>query len=348
MPRTRSAAASLPAVAGRLQTLKTVQVPVLLAGAALALATFGATGSPRTQSTVTTTLVLMVAVVGFYIFVGNSGVFSFGHAAFMAIGAYVAPLLVIDPLRKPLLIPGLPEWVADLRVGPDAATLIAGIVAATVAAVVSVPLMRLAGIAASLASFALLGIVHTVAIQWEELTNGPAGLVGIPHTTNLWTATGWAIAAIGVAWLFQMSSVCQRLRASREDELAARAIGIGVHAERRYAFCVSAFFMGAAGSLYAQHLGTVTPSTVYLDVTFLLVVMLVVGGTGSLSGAVLGTAVVAALAETLRSVEAGISIGGLLLDGPLGTREVGLAVALLVVLAFKPVGLCAKEIRLWR
>jgi branched-chain amino acid transport system permease protein len=347
MAQTRAASAARLVPVRAMRAMRGWQTPTLLSVLAAGVALIGWTGSSELQNTATTALIELVAVIGFYIFVGNSGIFSFGHAAFMAIGAYVASLLVIEPDQKRLLITGVPRVVASLHTGPVAASILGGLVSAAIAAAVSVPLMRLAGIAAALASFSLLGIVYTVAVHWDAVTNGPAGLVGIPQTTTLPSALAWSVGAIALAWQFQRLACCQRLRASREDEPAARAVGIGVRAERRYAFVLSAFVMGVAGGLYAQSLGTVTPSTVYLDVTFLVVVMLVVGGVGTLSGAVIGSVFISTVAEVLSRVENGLSIGGLRVHGPLGTREVGLAIVLLLGLILRPQGLCTKEIGWW-
>jgi branched-chain amino acid transport system permease protein len=347
MAQSRAAFATRLAPARALRAAGSWQTPMLLSLVAAGVALIGWAGPAELTTTATTALVMVVAVIGFYIFVGNSGIFSFGHAAFMVIGAYAASLLASQPAQKRLLITGVPQFVASLHTGPVEATIIAGLLSAATAAVVSVPLMRLSGIAAALASFSLLGIVYTVAVHWDAVTNGPAGLVGIPQTTTLLSALAWSVVAIALAWQFQQLACCRRLRASREDELAARSVGIGVSGDRRYAFILSAFVMGVAGGLYAQSLGTVTPSTVYLDVTFLLVVMLVVGGVGTLSGAVVGSVLISAVSEVLSRIENGLSLGGLRITGPVGTREVGLAVVLLLGLILRPQGVCTKEIRWW-
>ena len=178
----------------------------------------------------------VIVVVGLYTFVGVSGVFSFGHAAFMAIGAYAGAILVIPPETKAirpagpagLPLPRAPRSAAGddrrrsgrrrLRARP------------------LLPLARLSGLTAGLATFAVLSIVNVVSRNWEQLTHGTAGVSGIPTTTTIWVALGWAIAAMAAAWLFQRSRVGLRLRASREDEAAARSIGVGVARERTIAF----------------------------------------------------------------------------------------------------------------
>ena len=113
-----------------------------------------------------------------------------------------------------------------------------GLVAAVVAAVLAVPLMRLNGLAAGLATFAVLVIVRTVANSWDQVTNGAAGLSGLPVTTDKNQALVWALIAIVAALVFQNTGLGLRLRGSREDYLAARSLGVGVHTERRVAWVV--------------------------------------------------------------------------------------------------------------
>lgn len=303
-------------------------------------------GSSTLQQTTITALIYVLATIGFYIFVGNSGVFSFGHVAFMIIGAYAAALLAFPAEQKQLLMPELPGFIATAHASPVMSCIIGAGVAALVAAVVSLPLGRMSGISAALSSFAVLGIVYVVVQNWEQLTNGVSGISGLPTTTTATQTLVWVVVAIFAAYLFQSSAVGMRLKASREDEVAARSIGVGIHNERRLAFVVSAFFVGAAGGLYAQQLGTLTPSTIYLNTTFLIIAMLVVGGISSLSGAVLGSAFISVVSELLRRVEVGTDIGPLHVTGRAGMTEVGLGLIMLLVLLIRPDGLTlGRELR---
>ena len=119
--------------------------------------------------------------------------------------------------------------------------------------------------------------------------------------------------------------------------------------ERRVAFVISAFFLGVAGGLYAQFLGNLTPGTIYLDITFLTLAMLVVGGIHSLSGAVLGSVFISVVAEILRRAEGGFDLGFIEFAGRSGVREVGLALVLLGVLLWRPEGIVGgREIALRR
>jgi branched-chain amino acid transport system permease protein len=312
---------------------------------ALAALAFGAseiawsTGGRLTKDAVVLGLINLTLVVGIYVFVGNSGIISFGHAAFAAIGAYTAGLLAIAPETKAVLQPTLPALLANAYFGSIAATLIGGAVAAAVAAALALPLMRLGGIAAGLATFALLVIARTVANNWDAVTNGAAGLSGVPTTTTKNVALVWALIALGVAFAFQISGCGLRLRASREDEVAARSIGVSVRHERRSAWIVSAFLAGIGGALYGQYLGSFNADAFYTGLTFTTLAMLVVGGMTSLTGAVIGSLAISFLAEFLDRIEQGVDLGLLHTPARPGLREVALALLMIGCLIVRPAGL---------
>jgi branched-chain amino acid transport system permease protein len=297
------------------------------------------TGDTVTQSVVVVALINLTLVVGLYVFVGNSGVFSFGSIAFASIGAYTAGLLVIPADQKSILQPDLPSFIANAHFDSVVATLIAGAVAALVGAVLAIPLMRLNGIAAGLATFAVLVIVRTVANSWDEVTNGAAGLSGIPVTTSKNAALIWALLAITAGLAFQASGMGLRLRGSREDDIAARSLGISVRTERRVAWIVHAFIMGVGGALYGQYLGSFNASFFYLALTFTTLAMLVVGGMKSLTGAVIGSLVISFVAEFLHRIEQGADLGPVTIPARPGLREVGLAIIMLTILVIRPRGI---------
>lgn len=288
---------------------------------------------------VTSALVNMVLVIALYIFIGNSGVFSFGHMSFMAVGAYTTAILVIPPETKSFLLPDLPGFLAGAEVAALPATLLAGLAATVFAAIVALPLMRLSGLAAALATFAVLVIVFVVADNWTTFTGGSSGLANVPTTTSAGVALAWALIAMVAAYAFQGTRWGLKLRASREDEAAAWAVGVGVTLERTIAFVVSAFFAGIGGSLFAQFIGAFTAQAFFLNITFLTLVMLIVGGISSLAGAVVGTAFISALAAFLLRIEQGTDIGPLHLQANRGLREIVLAVIMLLVLVLRPRGL---------
>jgi branched-chain amino acid transport system permease protein len=292
-------------------------------------------------------LIDLVLVVALYVFVGNSGVFSFGQMAFVAIGAYTAGILTISAQDKEVLLSQLYPFLAGAHTNSVFATIIAGAVAAFVGAVTSIPVMRLTGIAAALATFAVLVIAHVVAGNWSQVTNGALGLGAIPTTTTVDKALIWAYVTIIAAYLFQQSRVGLRLRGSREDEPAAQAAGVSIYFERRVAWIISAFFSGVGGALFAQYIGAFNPDTFYLSFAFLILSMLVIGGMKSLSGAVIGAVVIAVVSELLRRVEGGVNLGLFSIPQRSGLREVGLALIMLAILGLRPAGLTGGREIIW-
>jgi branched-chain amino acid transport system permease protein len=299
-----------------------------------------ALASPVLKRTVITMLIDLILVVGLYIFAGNSGILSFGHISFMAVGAYTAALVTIPVATKEVILPDVPGFLARAELSPVLAGLVVAAVVALFALVISIPVMRLSGIAAALSMFAVLLIVHTVANNWEQVTRGRLTMFGLPSNAGTIPATlVCALIAMAAAYAFQESRFGLRLRASREDEVAAKAIGINVARERRIAFVLSAVFVGAGGFLFGEFIGSFNPDVFFIGITFLTIAMLVVGGMNSLAGAVIGTVVITAVAETLRRVEEGISVGSLDIPGRPGLREAGLAGVMLLILIFRPSGI---------
>ena len=296
-------------------------------------------GGTATDLAVMAGLVNMMLVIGLYVFTGLTGVFSFGHIAFMAIGGYTAGLLTIPPETKQILLPALPRFVAEAHLDAVPATLVGGATAMLVAVVLAVPLARLSGLAAGLGTFAILMIVHVVASNWEAVTGGDLGISTIPVTMTVTTAVVWVVIAVALIYVLQNLPLGLRVRACREDDVAARATGMRVAKDRAVVYAISGFVLGVGGALFVQLQGTASPDAFFLSITFLTIAMLVVGGTTSLAGAVVGAIVLSAVSELLRRVEAGVDIAGMHIGSRPGIREVGLAVVMLVVLLIRPRGI---------
>lgn len=305
------------------------------------------TGGLALQSSGTGALISLVMVVALYTFMGNSGVQSFGHIAFVAVGAYVSALLTIPVSNKAFVLPDLPGPFADLHSSFFVATILAAMISAAFAALVAGPLMRLSGTAAGIASFALLIVVQNVTSNWTEVTGGLGTLTGVPTDLTIWGALGWAVAIMIVAMAYSRSRFGTRLRASRDDDVAARSLGIKVERERRLAFVLSAAMMGVGGSLYAHRLGAFGPADFYIGLTFLILAMLIVGGTRSLAGAVTGTIVISVVDEILAKWQSGQSVVGLAVDIPTGTSDLFLSFVLLFILLRRPDGITGSKELAW-
>jgi branched-chain amino acid transport system permease protein len=156
---------------------------------------------------------------------------------------------------------------------------------------------------------------------------------------------------IAVAFAYQRSRLGRQLRASREDAAAARGVGVHVHQQRLWAFTLSGALAGFAGGLLVHQLGSITTEEVYLELTFITLAMLVVGGMTSLWGAVIGALAISGLDSFLSQAEEGVTVG-FTLDLPQGSRLVFLAAIMALVLILRPSGLTGgREFRLprsWR
>jgi len=305
-----------------------------------ALAIVLATSSPVMARVVTDTLIKMTIVVGLYVFIGQSGIMSFGHAGFMVIAAYLSAWLTITPQFKKIILPDIPLWLQHIHFHPALAAVAATAVTTVIALIIGSALMRLSGIAASIATFAFLNVIVVVYNNWTSWTKGTASLVGLPVYVGPYTALAVAIGAMFVAFAFQSSRWGMMLRATREDPVAARAAGVSIVRTRLVGFVVSVAIVAVGGLMQGHFSGALTTSAnVYLNLTFLTLTMLIVGGMRSLAGAVSGVVLVAAISEILRQLERGISLAGIQIAAPSGFGQVALGIILLCVLLLRPRGL---------
>jgi branched-chain amino acid transport system permease protein len=298
----------------------------------------GTVVSSSTETYVVIALVNVAIVVALYVFIGNSGVLSFGHISFVAVGAWAAGILSVPVDEKPATMPNLAGFLQETTVGNIWSLAIAAAVGAVYAVLVGLPLMRLSGLAAGIATFGVLEITHNVLRYWETVGPGLNAFSAVPETTGLLQATVGAVIAVAVAFAYQRSRYGRMLRATREDAAAARAVGVSVYRQRLVAFALSGALAGLAGGLYV-HLLPLTAESLYLDLTFITLAMLVIGGLTSLWGAVVGAVAVSAVDSFLAEAENGVTVFGRLLDLPAGTRIVVVGSLMALVLILRPTGL---------
>jgi branched-chain amino acid transport system permease protein len=329
--------------------LSEVAFPALLVGAVALVGTLTARAN---EIHFRTALVDVAIVVGLYVFIGNSGVLSFGQISFVAVGAFAAGLMTISAAVKRGIMPDLFPILKDHSVGNVESLLLAAGLGAVFALLVGLPLMRLSGLAAGIATFAVLGITHNVLFNYTKIGPGATALTNIPETTGLLQGLIGALIAIATAWLYQLSRFGRMLRATREDPAAAQAVGVSIHRQRLLAFTLSGALCGFAGGLFVHQAGTITTEDVYLNLTFLTLAMLVVGGVGSLLGAVVGALLISGLNSFLTTAESGVHVLGWKIDLHDGTHLVVLGVVMALVLVLRPGGLTGgREFRLprlWR
>ena len=314
---------------------------VQVAGPALLVIAVGVAGSFTSRATeiyFRNALVSVAVVVAIYVFVGNSGVLSFGQISFVAVGAFAAGVMTVPADVKPGVLPDAFSIIRDHSLGNVPSLALAAAVGGLFALVVGLPLMRLSGLAAGIATFAVLEITHNVLREWTKIGPGAGLLSLVPETTDLRQAVLGALVVIGAAFAYQRSRLGRLLRATREDAAAAQAVGVSVHLQRLAAFALSGALAGLAGGLYVHMLGSLTADQLYLELTFVSLAMLVVGGMTSLLGAVVGALVISGLTSFLGEAEEGVRVG-VQLDLPEGSGLIVVGALMAVMLILRPSGI---------
>ena len=296
---------------------------------------------------ITVMFVSLILVLGLQLYMGNSGILSFAHIGFMGIGAYTSVLFSMTPAAKAMTNPDMYPFLIPLHLPFLPSLLIGALVAAFIAALVGFPLMRLSDAAAVITTFALLVIIHVVLVHWDPVSNGPRTLFGVDNYTTLWMSVVFCILTVFAVYLFKESRVGLRLRATRDDAYAAASIGINMVVMRWLAFIAAAFIAGIGGGLWAHYITFFSPYSFYLNETFLVLAMLVIGGPFSVTGAVVGTLVVTIAREVLRAIENYVNILQVFPEGFFGFTEVVLAIVLIVILVYRPSGLMGSREFTW-
>jgi branched-chain amino acid transport system permease protein len=238
-----------------------------------------------------------VLAISLNLLLGCTGLFSLGHAAFYGIGAYASALLT---LKLHLTFP--------------AAFFLSGIVAAAIGGIVAFPALRLKGIFLAIGTMGFNEIVRLLAINLESLTGGPAGLPGIGKPAFLGLTISqprdYYIAMLVFAVITYV--IFKRLLAARpgraliairDDEIAARAMGINVTGYKVAAFVISSFFAGLAGSFFAHYMTYISPDNFGLSESFAILAMIALGGIGNLNGSVAGAIILIAVPEAFRFLQ---------------------------------------------
>lgn len=315
--------------------LQAVKGTITLALPLIALAFFAELVLPPSLARLATLfLIYVTAVVGMQIYSGNSGIISFGHAGFLALGAYASALLTIQPAILSTSLPNLPVWLAgiagghSLLVGACGAMVVVGLVAV----LFGMPLARLGGSAASIATLGFLVIVHVTLVASADITRGSQTFFGVPRGVSAFVALPAALIAVAVARIYRGTKGGLALRAAREDEIAARASGVNVSRQRFVAWVLGALVSGTAGVLLAHFLGAFSPKDFHFSLTFLLMSMLILGGITTVSGAVGGTALIVVMVDLLRRLEGGAEVFGLKLPEVFGLTDIGVGLVILAVM----------------
>ncbi|PLY02451.1 MAG: branched-chain amino acid ABC transporter permease [Desulfuromonas sp.] len=232
-----------------------------------------------------------IIVLGLNLFVGYAGQISLGHAAFFGLGAYGSAIATVDF--------GLPAW--------PAMALVAALVG-LIALGIGIPILRLTGHYLAMATLGLNFVFYTILLQWDEVTGGPSGYYGVPFLSIgsfefndevrlhylIW---GVALLALLLCLNLVRSGVGRGLAALAGDETAAAALGVNTRSTKVKVFVLSAMLASIAGSLFAHTYSFISPGSFDIFVATDFVIMVVVGGMGSIWGSLLGAGLITMLPE---------------------------------------------------
>ncbi len=272
---------------------------------------------------------------------GFTGMFSLGHAGFMALGAYMSALCVLPPEQKEIM------WILEPMMWPFSelftpfwvSVLLGGVVALIFAFIIAVPVLRLGDDYLGIATLGFAEIIRVLLLNATPITNGSLGIKGIPEHATLLTCYVWMLITLVVIARLVYGNFGNVLRCIRDNEIAAQVMGINVFGYKVVSFCLGAFFAGIGGALLGSHLSTIDPRMFNFLLTFNVLMFVVAGGLGSLTGSLLGAGIITVLLEWLRAIEEPMSFLGLEIPGIPGMRMVVFSVVLLLIILYRREGI---------
>lgn len=236
---------------------------------------------------------------------GFTGIFSLGHYGFMAIGGYVTAILTMSQESKEafFMIQPAYDWVVKLQLPLIPAIVVAGIIAAFFGFLIGLPCLRLNDDYLAIASMGFAEIVLTLIRTQYRITNGALGLKAIPRIENTFLYAGFAVLILLFMFLLTKSRTGSNLKAIRDDEIAARAVGINSYKQKVISFTMSSFWAGVGGGLLAVLIGTVNPMQFTFQLTFNILLTVVLGGIANIWGNVIAAVIVTFSLEILRFLD---------------------------------------------
>jgi branched-chain amino acid transport system permease protein len=231
---------------------------------------------------------------------GLTGQFSMGHAGFMAVGGYVAAFMNMS-LFMDVHFAGMPNFVSE-GLFLFLSLIVGGLAAAALGYIVGLPSLRLKGDYLAIVTLGFGEIIRVLILNMDFI-GGARGIPGIPQWTNFFWVYGVALVCIVSINRLMDSSHGRALLAVREDEIAAEATGVNTTKYKVIAFVIGAFWAGVAGALFAHFLTYLNPSTFDFNRSFEIIIMVVLGGMGSMTGAVFAAVFLTVLRESLRPLQ---------------------------------------------
>ena len=281
---------------------------------------------------------------------GFTGLFSLGQAGFMAIGAYTVAIFTVPIEYRASIFYVVPQnaTLAGIQLPFVVALLLGGLLAALVAVLIGIPVLRLKSDYLAIATLGFSEIIRIVFTNAKSITNGALGIKSIPKMPTMWVFFGVMILSVAFIVLLINSSYGRAFKAIREDTIAAEAMGINLFKHKVLSFAIGAFFAGIGGGLFASLLGTVDPKQFYFTMTYNFLLMIVLGGMGSVSGTVISSFIVTIGLEVLRFFDEPLTLFGV--NIPIfraGFRMVIFSVLLMILVLFFRNGLLGQKELSW-
>ncbi|WP_300038864.1 branched-chain amino acid ABC transporter permease [uncultured Roseobacter sp.] len=284
------------------------------------------------------TFVNLIVVLGLQVFMGNSRLTNLSHSAFMGIGAYAAAICVTPVAMKQIALPDAPWGLNAFALDPITSALLALVITGVIAFLVGIFIVRMTGTGATIATLAVLVIVHSIFLYRTDIFKGNQAFFGIPQVFSLTSIVILAVVVVFISRGFRESAWGVMLRASADDETGAAAMGVNVTRLRLIAWVLSSLIIACAGISYAFFLGTISARPFYFNHVFLTLAMLIFGGMRTVTGAVLGTFAISFGLEVVRWLETGPVVVGIDLPEVLGLSGVMLGLVIVLTMAMRPVG----------
>ncbi len=296
---------------------------------------------PYTRRILNLIAINAIWAISFNLVYGYTGQFTLGHAGFAAIGAYVVALITMSAEQKVqnFFVTDIIAPLANVQVPFLAALIIAGLVTAFLGYLIAFPSLQFRGDYMAIVTLGLAEIIRVVNMNLQSVTNGSLGLKGIPGNTTLLWSFGCLIVTVLFVKKLMTTSYGRAFKAIRDDELAAGATGISVFNHKLMAFTVSAFFVGIGGGLYAALISTIDPNLFTFLLSYQVVTIVVLGGVGSITGNLIGSALYISLFEILRPLDQAIPLGPITIPGVPGMRLVIFSLLFMFVIIFYRRGL---------
>ncbi|WP_336276914.1 branched-chain amino acid ABC transporter permease [Bartonella sp. CB178] len=280
---------------------------------------------------------------------GFTGMLSLGHAGFIAIGAYTCAIFLLSPEQKEMM--WILEPIADplrhMQLPFFAAVIVSGLCAAVIGLLIAFPVLRLGGDYLAIATLGFAEIIRIVIVNATSLTNGALGIKGIPQSATLWWNYGWLAFTVFFISFLLRSNTGNVLRAVRDDEIAAETMGINTFFYRIMSFTIGAFFAGIGGALMAALISSIDPKMFSFLLTFNILMIVVAGGLGSITGSIIGSLIITVALEWFRVIESSLDLGFVSIPGIPGLRMVIFSLLLLVIILFWRKGLLGQQEFSW-